>query len=227
MELEHIVPWGRSYDEYIAMFALESPERGGAFLGCGDGPAAFNAVLTALGGHVVSVDPLYRWGRAPIAERIRDTAPMLMRQVEACQDQFEWNQIASPTALRQTRLHSMDIFLADYEAGRRAGRYVTAALPHLPFPTGHFDLVLCSHLLFTYSTHLDFPFHLDALRAMVRVGRELRVFPLVTLLGESSPHLEAARRALASEGMESELCPVPYRFQRGATHMLRVFAPPR
>jgi len=227
MELEHIVPWGRSYDEYVAMFSLENPARRGAFLGCGDGPAAFNAVLTAQGGHVVSVDPLYRWGRAPIAERIRDTAPTLMRHVEACQDQFEWNQIASPDALRQTRLHSMDIFLADYEAGRRAGRYVTAALPHLPFPPGHFDQVLCSHVLFTYSAQLDFTFHLAALRAMARAGRELRVFPLVTLKGELSPHLEAARRALGSEGMESELRPVSYRFQRGATHMLRVFPPPR
>lgn len=171
----------------------------------------------------MSVDPLYQWGRAPIAQRIRETTPTLLQQVVACRHQFEWEQIPSPDALRHTRLGAMDIFLADYEAGRQAGRYVTATLPHLPFPPGHFDQVLCSHLLFTYSAQLDFTFHLAALRAMARAGRELRVFPLVTLKGEPSPHLETVRRALAAEGMESELCPVTYRFQRGATHMLRVF----
>ena len=222
MKLNHIVPWGRSYDEYLAMFSLKPDELRGRLLGCGDGPAAFNATVTASGGNVVSVDPLYRWTRGQIATRIQETAPILLQQVVACRDQFEWDQIPSPEALRDTRLAAMDVFLSDYEAGRRALRYVTASLPHLPFPPEHFERVLCSHLLFTYSGHLDLAFHLAALRAMVRAGRELRVYPLVTLEGEPSPHLEPARRALAIDGFESELCPVTYRFQRGATHMLRV-----
>lgn len=58
-ELSRVVPWGRSYAEYVAMFALSDEDLKRRILGCGDGPAALNAGLTGRGGSVVSVDPLY------------------------------------------------------------------------------------------------------------------------------------------------------------------------
>lgn len=59
--LDKVVPWGRGFDEYLAMFSLTGEDLGKALLGCGDGPASFNAVLTGRGGRVISVDPLYRF----------------------------------------------------------------------------------------------------------------------------------------------------------------------
>ncbi len=56
--LDQVVPWERSFDEYVAMFALETQNFGRRILGCGDGPASFNAELSPRGGAVVSVDPL-------------------------------------------------------------------------------------------------------------------------------------------------------------------------
>ena len=41
--LDRIVPWGRTFDEYRAMFALSTTDLEGRILGCGDGPASFNA----------------------------------------------------------------------------------------------------------------------------------------------------------------------------------------
>jgi hypothetical protein len=38
--LADVVPWGRSFDEYVAMFALVQRDFEDAILGCGDGPAA-------------------------------------------------------------------------------------------------------------------------------------------------------------------------------------------
>ena len=61
--LESVVPWGRSFDEYIAMFSLSDSELQGRILGCGDGPAAFNALLSRRGGRVLSVDPLTAFQR--------------------------------------------------------------------------------------------------------------------------------------------------------------------
>src|SRR5260370_30292561 len=49
VRLHEVVPWGRSLDEYRAMFALSEGDLQGRLLGCGDGPASFNAELTALG----------------------------------------------------------------------------------------------------------------------------------------------------------------------------------
>jgi len=50
LALENVVPWGRSYAEYLRMFSLTEKELSVHILGCGDGPAAFNATLTRRGG---------------------------------------------------------------------------------------------------------------------------------------------------------------------------------
>ena len=42
----------------------------------------------------------------------------------------------------------MEAFLADYDEGKTAGRYVDAELPALPFPNQSFDVAVCSHFLF-------------------------------------------------------------------------------
>ncbi len=54
--LDKVVPWGRSLDEYRRMFALTDSDLEKRILGCADGPASFNAELTANGGSVVSCD---------------------------------------------------------------------------------------------------------------------------------------------------------------------------
>ena len=47
--LDQIVPWGRSFDEYVKMFALTEADLEKRILGCGDGPASFNAVMRTKG----------------------------------------------------------------------------------------------------------------------------------------------------------------------------------
>ena len=44
-KLDQIVPWGRSFDEYVRMFGLTDLDLGKTILGCGDGPASFNATM--------------------------------------------------------------------------------------------------------------------------------------------------------------------------------------
>jgi hypothetical protein len=52
------------------------------------------------------------------------------------------NDFHDPDHLGQCRLAALRRFLADFEAGRAEGGYVTAALPDLPFEDGQFDLAL-------------------------------------------------------------------------------------
>jgi len=49
---------------------------------------------------------------------------------------------------------AMRLFLDDYDAGTREGRYLAAELPELPFDDRAFDFALCSHFPFLYSQHL-------------------------------------------------------------------------
>ena len=113
-------------------------------------------------------------------------------------------------------------FLADFDAGRRSGRYVEATLPALPFTDDTFELALCSHFLFLYSVQFDLDFHLAALREMLRVAAEVRVFPLLQVGGAPSPHVRGVEEAFTAAGIRTTVEPVPYEFQRGGNHMLRL-----
>ena len=220
--LNDVVPWGRSYDEYVRMFALEEPDLRLRIIGCADGPASFNAEAARRGVRVVSCDPLYAFAAAAVRERIEATSPEILEQTRKNAATFVWNTIASVDELGIVRMAAMSKFLDDYERGLEERRYVAAALPDLPFQQGAFDLALCSHFLFLYSERLGRDFHVDAARELCRVAGEVRIFPLLSLDGERSPFVDTVSAALAGSGMEVSLEVVPYEFQRGGNQMMRI-----
>jgi SAM-dependent methyltransferase len=220
MQLDEVVPWGRIAAEYIRLFDLSPADLARRILGCGDGPASFNAELTAGGGRVVSVDPIYAFSAAAIRARVDATYATIIDQVKQRPERYVWRDFADPEALGRTRLQAMNIFLADYESGRAAGRYVEGGLPTLPFATGQFDLALCSHLLFLYSDQLGQAFHLAAVAELLRVAQEVRIFPLLTLACTLSPHLAPVIDQTVAQEMRAEVRPVPYEFQVGGNQML-------
>jgi SAM-dependent methyltransferase len=219
-ELENIVPWGRSFDEYVAMFALSDIDLGKRILGCGDGPAAFNASLTRLGGRVLSVDPLYRHSEPEIRRRIDETSDEVLEQTRKNRDEFVWGTVSSVEELGEMRKSAMEEFLNDYPAGRKEGRYLDGELPHLPFADREFDLALCSHLLFLYSEQLSADFHIAAMRELCRVARKVRIFPLLELGARKSRHLNRVLASLSAQGYALDMVPVSYEFQRGGNQML-------
>lgn len=222
MQLDDVVPWGRSFDEYRAMFALGPDELATRVLDCGGGPASFNAEATELGARVVSMDPLYAFGTEKIERRVRETFDVIVAQTRANAGNYVWERFPDVEALGAARMATMRRFLSDYETGRAADRYVAAALPTLPCVDDAFDLALSSHLLFLYSEHLSAEFHLASMRELLRVAREVRVFPLLTLTGAPSPHLPSVGEALERDGHLVEVRRVGYEFQRGGDSMLRV-----
>jgi len=220
--LDKVVPWGRSYVEYVNMFDLSKDDLLLRILGCGDGPAGFNAELTKQGGHIVSVDPVYAFDTAQIKGRIAETYDTVMAQMRKNQNDYVWSAISSVEELGRTRMSAMETFLSDYEVGKNEGRYVAGELPILPFETGAFDIALSSHFLFLYSAHLSVEFHLQALQVMLRAANEVRVFPLLMLDGNPSPYLDPITEQLAHLGFRTERRHVPYEFQRGGNEMLLV-----
>ena len=168
---------------------------------------------------MVSADPLYQLTRDEIAQRIDETYAQVMDQTEREKHRFVWDAIGSVEALGRTRMQSMQAFLADYDAGGVQGRYLPAALPRLPFRTQSFELALCSHLLLFYAEQLDRDFHRAALRELCRVASEVRIFPIVDVNGNPSPHLELGRE-LEADGYTVEIRSVAYEFQRGGNRML-------
>jgi len=218
--LESIVPWGRSFDEYVRFFDLSDDDLTRHVIGCGDGPAGFNRELTARGGSIISCDPLYQYTHEEIQAHIERSFPLVLGQVEKNRDLFIWEMVSSPEELGRWRLSAMQSFLADYKEGRREGRYCAAALPFLPFRDNSADLAICSHLLFYYSDTLTETFHYLALREMLRVAPEVRVFPLVDLNGKASRYRDPLVRQLENDGYRVSIRPVPYEFIRGGNRTL-------
>ena len=76
-------------------------------------------------------------------------------------------------------------------------------------------------MLFLFSAEFDLETHLSFLRELLRVGREVRVFPLFDLAGNPSEHLRATIQTL-QRSANVERVPVPFEFRRGDSNMLRI-----
>ncbi len=221
---EEAVPWGRSFEEYRRMFNLSEADLGRKILGCADGPASFNAGMFQRGQAITSCDPLYHCSAQQIQERIDATYQNVVAQARRNQDKFVWDVIKSADEMGRLRMEAMQDFLADYETGKTAGRYVAAELPELPFATGSFDIALCSHFLFFYADNFSLEFHEKAVDELCRVAAEVRIFPLLTYNAEPCPFVMPIRERLEKMGRKVSIEKVKYEFQRGGDMMMRVGA---
>ncbi|MEY4767367.1 MAG: hypothetical protein RL637_6, partial [Pseudomonadota bacterium] len=112
--LDKVVPWGRSYSEYVDMFHLSDNDLKQRILGCGDGPASFNKILTEKSGYIVSIDPVYIFNTEQIKQRILETYDIVISQLQQNKKDYVWDTITSIEELGRVRMLAMDKFLTDY-----------------------------------------------------------------------------------------------------------------
>ena len=224
-QLSDVIPWGRSFEDYLEMFALTPEDLELSILDCAGGPASFNAEMKRRGYRVISCDPVYQFSAAKINQRIQKTYSTVIEQLHQNKENYVWQNIKSPEHLGELRMAAMQEFLEDFPLGKAEERYVTAELPKLPFNSQQFDLALSSHLLFSYSQHLSEDFHVESALELCRVAREVRIFPLLDLNANLSPFVTPVISNLQRQGWTVEIEPVPYEYQKGGNQMLRIFKP--
>ncbi|MGW7679262.1 class I SAM-dependent methyltransferase [Kribbella sp. NPDC054772] len=206
----------RSYEEYEAMFDLkELPD---SVLDCCAGGAGFTAEAAARGVDAIAADPAYELETPELVDTVRRSLPATSEIIGEHEASFVWHWYGSPERKDQYRIEAADRFLQDVMEAPE--RYVAAGLPELPFGDRRFELVLCSHLLFTWADKYDRGWHEAALRELIRVSNaEVRIFPLVQQgAGASIPWMHELLDSL--EGVSYEIRKVPYEFQVGANEML-------
>ncbi|MFC5531984.1 class I SAM-dependent methyltransferase [Cohnella yongneupensis] len=203
----------RAYREYEAMFRLEEGDlRAGTVLDVAGGASSFTAHLRTLGIEAFAVDPFYEGVTEQVIADAEKEIEVSSAKIAANAASFDWSFYGSPEQHRQLREQSLQRFAADFrmEGGRK--RYISAALPNLPFADDTFSLVVCSHFLFLYADSFDERFHAAAIDEILRVlkpGGQLRIYPLVSLKWEEISYLDRlidgvsgkARATLISTGL--------------------------
>jgi hypothetical protein len=213
----------RSYDEYVAMFGLDSSDLGKSIMDCSAGVAGFAAEAGRRGTRVVAVDPAYAMAREELARL--GNADLARGSAIAAEhpDRFTFEWYGVPERRLSLRTRALAQFLPDVVM--HPERYVAGQLPQLPFRDNVFDLAVCSHLLFTWADQLGLEWHRAALLELARVSRQVRVFPTVVQgPGEPVPFWDELMSDLAAAGLQPELLRVPYKFQVAADSMLVVHA---
>ena len=219
MNFNEVIPWGRSFNEYQQMFALKEKDLTSKIMSVGDGPAAFNAGMYKAGHKVTSVDPIYALSKEAIWHKILEVKDDLLQFVANHKDQYIWKQIKNVTELEHVRMQSMKIFLEDFETGLAEERYINHALPDmLPFADHSFDLVLSSHFLLLYA-QLGFDFHYLSIKEMLRLGKEVRIFPVVNLDQHTNLLINQLVEVLENDFLVT-FQKVDYEFQKGADQMM-------
>ncbi len=218
-KLQHIVPWGRNFDEYRTMFLLTEKDLQKKIAGFGDGPASFNCEAARKGYAVTSFDPIYQFSRNELAGRIEEARVTVMEQMKENSENYVWTAIQNPDELEKIRMSAMKLFLADYEQGRSENRYIHHELPdRLPYDENFFDIGLSSHFLLMY-TALGYDFHITAMTEMLRVCKEIRLFPVVDLDAKTTGLISDVI-AYFQDSYDVQMLGTGYEFQRNANKLL-------
>ena len=218
-QLNNVVPWGRNMEEYKTMFLLNEEDMKKKIAGFGDGPASFNFEAHCLGYDITSYDPIYQFNKEELEKRIEDVRGIVMQQMSENKDNYIWTKIRDLQQLEQIRMDAMKLFLNDFEVGLSEGRYRYHELPNcLPVEDNYYDIGLSSHFLLLY-TQLGFDFHIKSIGEMLRVCKEVRIFPVVDLDANQADMISNVIDEFKKK-YDVELKETNYQFQKNANKML-------
>ena len=218
-KLESVVPWGRNLDEYRLMFQLSESDMSKKIAGFGDGPASFNFEATQKGYSITSFDPIYQFSKDSLQQRIDDVRITVMQQMRENMNNYVWTKIKSLEELENVRMSAMHLFLEDFEKGKQEGRYIHHELPNrLAYEDDTFDIGLSSHFLLMY-TILGFDFHIQSMAEMLRICKEIRIFPVVDLDANKTDLISNVIDYFKRQ-YDVEIRKTQYEFQKGDNKLL-------
>lgn len=222
--MRKLVLWGHSVDEYREMFDLSQEDMNARILEYGCGPGAVNAQQFHEEHQVVSCDPLFVLDKDTLLSKAIMIFAQMADEIRQQQAQFDFSQYGGLEPFIAQRKKGMDAFFADYEQGKAEGRYYGAVDYHLPYPDFSYDFALSSHYLFADLDDQTVDFHLNVIRELARVAKEVRIFPLIDREGQTSDFLGPVLLQLQQEGYGVEVREVDFHLHQPENAMLRVWA---
>ena len=225
LELENIAITGRTFEEYSSFFDLKLEDlKGKKILDCPSGASSFVSVANKNGSVVTGVDLIYEFDKNSIETQGYKTIEKIYQDT-SWMDVYKMDFYKSKENHRNHRENALKAFVNNFNKKD----YVFAKLPNLPFENNYFDLALSSHLLFVYDNMLDYEFHKNSILEMLRVSKEVRIFPLVDfknsrVLEEKnfSPFVYQIIEEL-SKDFKCEIVKVDFEFQPNANYYLKIY----
>ncbi|WP_256760079.1 class I SAM-dependent methyltransferase [Cohnella sp. WQ 127256] len=215
----------RSYEEYTAMFNLVGTDwNEGPVLDVAGGASSFTAQLNARGFEAYAADPFYEGLNEDVIAAGHKEIEVSSAKIAAGAAMYDWSFYGSPEQHRKLREHSLTLFAEDFRQDSARTKYYSAALPNLPFESGTFGLIVCSHFLFLYADTFGKQFHEEALTELIRLlrpGGELRIYPLITLKWEECPFISELLGELKGVDL-IEFLPTGLPFMPVASPLLRL-----
>lgn len=220
--IDKIVVVGRSYEEYMKMFDLSlNYLKNKRILDCASGASSFTAELSTKGYDVIATDVLYDIDPDVLEEKCENDLLKVMETLSGVEDMYVWNYFKTPDELRKHRMATYQIFINHYQ-NERSNKYIKSKLPKLPFEDNEFSLVLSSHFLFLYDDRLSYEFHKDSIQEMLRISKEIRIFPLIGLNGKKSLFVDKIMNNLHNNKVNAEIIKVSYEFMKGGNEMMKI-----
>ncbi len=219
LQLRDYLITGRTFEEYMAFFNLNpNTLRGKKVLDCPSGVSSFIADAKALNIDAHGCDIIYAHDASAIIKRAYDSIELIYQDVTWMADHnFDfYGSIANHKKHRQRALRG-------FENDFNTRHYLYQTLPQLSYGDKAFDLLLSSHLLFVYDDRLSLEFHLQSIREMLRVAKEVRIFPLIDFKNSRkneadnfSPFVNTILKTF-----KAKVVPVDFEFQpRGGAMMI-------
>lgn len=211
---------GRTWLEYLKMFNLTEKDLiNGNILDCAAGSSSFTAEMSKRGYNVTALDILYDKDPDILCDKYCEHIEVLIEGLSSV-DSFVWNFFSDIEDLKEQRNNAFKEFIEDYRI-HMENHYIKADLTNLPFPDNSFSMVLCSHLLFIYDHRLDYKFHLNTIKEMLRVtSEEIRIYPLVKNRGLKSGFVKNIMNDL--QDVNVQIVKVDYEFRKGGNEMMRI-----
>lgn len=223
--MNKLVIWGHHVDEYMEMFDLKDSDLKGKILEFGCGPSAINAELAGKAGQCVSCDPLFSLDIDTLNSKVSLIVADMLEKVTQEKEKFDFSRYENNLSeLVEKRQSGLNAFFADYHRGKEEKRYIGITEIKLPFKDFTFDYALSSHYLFAELENQDLAFHVQAIRELARVAKEVRIFPLIDRHGQPSSLLGPVLLDLQQHNYGVEVRSVNYHLQPSGNAMLRVFA---
>ncbi|WP_252512189.1 class I SAM-dependent methyltransferase [Acinetobacter baumannii] len=220
LDINRVVFIGRTFDEYMKMFDLSIESlQNKKLLDCPAGACSFTAIASQHGIDSTSADIVYFFEHQDLKQKGLLDIEHTANEIQKVKNNYIWKFFKDVESLKTTRLQALKD--CSEHMKKTSEKYVAVELPSLPFADQAFDITLSAHFLFTYANRLNYKFHYDAIKELLRVtSQELRIFPLVDMSGNYYEHLQQLKDDLLADGYICEELPVTYEFQKNANQIM-------